>query len=127
MSLRPGLLLAAGLAAAAPAATRDRDPLGEFAGRVPGPAVNCLAADRAGNLVALDERTLVYRESSRRIWRNDLPDACPGLNDNSLLVIELFGSGPCKGDRFHTVQRGSSIPGPSCRLGSFVPYDKPRP
>ncbi|MES2046539.1 MAG: hypothetical protein V4475_21925 [Pseudomonadota bacterium] len=127
MSLRPGLLLAAGLAAAAPAATRDRDPLDEFAGRVAGPAVNCLSADRAGNLVALDERTLIYRESRRRIWRNDLPDACPGLNDDSLLVIELFGSGPCKGDRFHPVQRGSNIPGPSCRLGSFVPYDKVKP
>ena len=127
MNLRPGLLLAAGLAATAPAATRDRDPLSEFAGRVAGAPVRCLNADRAGNLQGLDERTLIYRESGRRIWRNDLPDACPGLDDDSLLVIELFGGGPCKGDRFHAVERGSSIPGPSCRLGSFVPYVKPKP
>ena len=126
MNLRPGLLLAAGLAATAPAATRDRNPQNEFAGRVAGAPVRCLAASHAGNLQALDQRTLVYRESARRIWRNDLPDACPGLDDDAILVIELFGSGPCEGDRFHTVQRGSNIPGPSCRLGSFVPYDKPK-
>jgi hypothetical protein len=127
VSVRPALLLAAGLAAAAPATTRDRDPLSEFAGRVAGAPVSCLTADHAGGLQALDRRTLIYRESARRIWRNDLPDVCPGLDDDSLLVIELFGSGPCKGDRFHAVQRGSGIPGPSCRLGSFVPYVKPKP
>ena len=126
MNLRPGLLLAAGLAATAPAATRDRNPQSEFAGRVAGAPVRCLAASHAGNLQALDQRTLVYRESARRIWRNDLPDACPGLDDDAILVIELFGSGPCEGDRIHTVQRGSNIPGPRCRLGSFVPYDKPK-
>ena len=127
MTLRAGLLLAAALAATAPAATRDRDPQAEFAGRVAGAPVRCLASSRAGNLQVRDQRTLIYRESSRRIWRNDLGAACPGLNDDSILVIELFGSGPCEGDRFHTVQRGSNIPGPSCRLGSFVPYDKPKP
>lgn len=124
---RAGLLLAIGLAAAAPAATRRHDPLDVFTGRVAGKAERCLPFDRAGNLEVLDDRTLVYRESNRRIWRNDLPDACPGLNDDSILVIQLYGSGPCKGDLFHTVQRGSSIPGPVCPLGSFVPYDKPRP
>lgn len=124
MILRPGLLLAAGLAATAPAATRDRDPLSEFAGRVAGAPVRCLTADRAGSLQALDQRTLIYRESSRRVWRNDLPDACPGLDDDAILVIQLYGTGPCKGDLFHTIQRGSSIAGPMCRLGSFVPYVK---
>jgi len=124
MSPRPGLLLAAGLAATAPAATRDRDPLSEFTGRVAGTPVRCLNADRAGSLQALDQRTLIYRESNRRIWRNDLPDACPGLDDDSILVIELFGGGPCKGDTFRAVRRGSGIPGPMCRLGSFVPYVK---
>jgi hypothetical protein len=126
MSARPGLLLAAGLASVTPAATHDRDPLREFAGRVAGAPVRCLDADRAGNLMALDQRTLVYRESGRRIWRNDLPAACPGLNDDSIIVIELFGNGPCQGDRFHTIERSGGIPGPSCRLGSFVPYDKPK-
>lgn len=127
MMLRAELLLAAGLAATAPAATHDRDPLGEFAGRVAGTPVRCLDASRAGDLQILDQRTLIYRESARRIWRNDLGAMCPGLDDDSILVIELFGTGPCEGDRFHAVQRGSNIPGPSCRLGSFVPYDKPKP
>jgi hypothetical protein len=125
---RPALLLAAGLAAAAPAATHDNAVATTFDGRVAGAPVNCLSADRAGNIVALDARTLVYRESARRVWRNDLPDACPGLDDDSILVFELFGGGPCKGDHFRTIERsGGSIPGPICRLGSFVPYDRPRP
>ena len=127
MTLRAGLPLAAGLAAAAPAETRDRDAPGEFAGRVAGKPQRCLDSSRAGDLQVLDERTLVYRESARRIWRNDLPAACPGLDDDAILVIELYGTGPCEGDRFHAVQRGSNIPGPSCRLGSFVPYEKSKP
>jgi hypothetical protein len=125
---RVALLAAAGLAAAAPAATHDDAIAKAFAGRVAGAPVACLGADRAGNLQALDARTLVYRESARRIWRNDLPDACPGLDDDSIIVIELYGTGPCKGDHFRTIERtGGSIPGPICRLGSFVPYDKPKP
>ncbi|CAN5423638.1 hypothetical protein BH10PSE14_BH10PSE14_41150 [soil metagenome] len=128
MTFRPALLLAAGLAATAPAATHDDAVARTFAGRVAGTAANCLSADRTGNIVALDARTLVYRESARRVWRNDLPDACPGLDDDAILVFELFGSGPCKGDHFRTIERGGgSIPGPICRLGSFVPYDRPRP
>ncbi|MFA5964620.1 MAG: hypothetical protein WC804_11440 [Sphingomonas sp.] len=128
MIARPALLLAAGLAAAAPAATHDDVVARTFAGRIAGAPVDCLAADRTGNITALDARTLVYRESARRLWRNDLPHACPGLDEDSILVFELFGSGPCKGDNFRTIERGvGGIPGPTCRLGSFVPYDKPKP
>lgn len=128
MIARRALPFVALLAAAAPAATHDDAVAKVFAGRVAGAPVNCLSADRAGNLQALDARTLVYRESGRRLWRNDLPDACPGLDDDSIIVIELYGTGPCKGDHFRTIERGGgSIPGPICRLGSFVPYDKPRP
>ena len=127
MSIRPALLLAAMVAAAAPAATHDRDPLRVFDGRVAGAPVSCLSGDQAGELQPLDQRTLIYRQSARRIWRNDLPDACPGLNDDAILVIERYGTGPCKGDTFYTIARSGGIPGPVCRLGSFVPYDKPKP
>ena len=75
----------------------------------------------------LDQRTLIYRESGRRVWRNDLPDLCHGLDGDQILVIEIHGgNGPCRGDTFRTIERGGSTPGPICRFGSFVPYDKPK-
>jgi hypothetical protein len=38
------------------------------------------------------------------------------------LVVELHGSQYCRNDRFRTVSAGSTIPGPSCFLGTFTPY-----
>jgi hypothetical protein len=69
--------------------------------------------------------TLLYRESGRRTWVNTLPDACPGLRSDAIPVFKIYGSQLCKGDNFETIDRGSGFRGASCRLGDFVPYDKP--
>ena len=114
------------IGAVAPAAPAREDPLArELAGRAPGKAVDCLDKSRADGPQIVDERTLIYRESGRRIWKNDLPEACRGMRPLDTLVIEMFGSQVCRNDHFRSYSSGSTIPGAICRLGSFTPYDKP--
>lgn len=113
------------LGAAAPAAPR-KDALAEaLAGRVAGKPVDCVEHSRLDGPQIIDEKTLIYRESGRRIWRNDLIAACPGLRPMDTLVVDVFGSQLCRNDHFRSVSPGMTIPGAICLLGKFTPYDKP--
>lgn len=96
-------------------------------GRVAGKTVDCVATSRVNGPDIIDNKTILYRESGRRIWRNDLPSACPFLRPNQILVLELYGSNMCKNDMFSVIERGGvAIPIGKCRLGQFTPYEKPR-
>jgi len=130
MSARRALIAAAAIctiAAGATFAASHDDPLAKaLAGRAAGAPQTCVENSMLGNAQIIDNRTLLYRETGRRIWRNDLPEACPGLHDDSRLIVDVYGSQLCQNDRFRAVDFGSHIPGPYCRFGKFVPYDKPK-
>jgi len=116
------------VAAGAMAADSDsdaRDLAKALAGRTPGKPVDCVSSSWVGGPQIIGNRTLIYREVGR-VLRNDLPAACPGLDDDSIIVSEIHGSQLCRNDLFYTLQRGSRIPGPHCRLGKFTPYEKPK-
>jgi hypothetical protein len=119
--IRAALLVAA-LAAAT--ASDSKDLAKALAGRVPGKPETCLSNTRTVAPQVIGDSVLLYRDGTR-VWRNDLPDACPGLDDDAIVVTEVFGGQLCRNDQFYTLQRGGgSIPGPRCRLGNFVPWDK---
>lgn len=101
----------------------DRDLAKALDGRVAGKPQDCISSMGTNGPQIIDQRTILYRQGGK-VWRNDLPDSCPGLDDDDLLVIELWGSQMCRNDRFHANDRLSRIPGTSCRLGSFTPYVK---
>lgn len=118
------LLIAAMLGALTGADSRDLDRA--LAGRVAGAPVVCLSENVGSTPRVMNDRVLLYG-SGARIWRNDLAAPCPGLDDDALIVSELYGGQVCRGDKFYTLRRpGLRIPGPRCVLGAFVPYDKPR-
>jgi len=113
------------LGAAAPAAPKQDALAAELQGRVAGKPMDCVDKARLDGPQIIDDHTLIYRESGRRVWRNDLPDACPGLRPMDTMVIEVWGNQMCRNDHFRSYAPGSSIPGAICRLGTFTPYDKP--
>ena len=118
------LLLVALLGGVATSDSKDLDRA--LAGRVAGNPVQCLSTSRADSPQVFGDRVLLYRDGGR-LWRNDLPEACPGLDDDAIIVTEVYGGQLCRNDQFYTLQRGrSGIPGPRCRLGRFTPWDKPR-
>ena len=93
----------------------------ELAGRTAGEARSCIPVRLGQGLVIADLDTLVSRESGT-LWVSRLEGRCPGLRPRSSLVIDLHGGQYCRGDRFHTIETGSSVPGPTCVLGDFVPF-----
>jgi len=95
-----------------------------LAGRTAGEPVDCVANHQLDNPQIIDNRTLLYRESGQRIWRNDLPDACPSLRPDSIIIVKLYGSNLCRNDMIQPVERGARIPGAMCRLGRFTPYER---
>lgn len=113
---------------AAPAAQKKPkpDPLTEaLAGRVAGKPTDCIDPQFTDGPQIIDNRTLIYRQG-RRVWRNDLPAACPSLQPQVTLIVKRWGSQLCSNDTFRVLETGSSIPSPICRFGNFTPYDKPK-
>lgn len=102
------------------------DPLATaLAGRVAGKPTDCIDPQFSDGPQVIDDHTLIYRQG-RRIWRNDLPAACPSLNPQSTLIISRWGGQLCRNDTFRTIETGSTIPSGICRFGDFTPYDRPK-
>jgi hypothetical protein len=103
-------------------AQRDLDDA--LKGRVAGKPQDCLFSPSSVNGPQIvDQGTILYRDG-KRVWRNDLAAACPSLDHDDILVVEMHGSQICKNDLFRPIDRGSQIPGAYCRFGQFTPYVK---
>jgi hypothetical protein len=98
----------------------------QLAGKVAGEPVNCLNSNsRSYQTIRVSDDILLYRASGNLVYRNQLRGSCPGLaRDDDVMVIRSHGTGTCKGDLFHLVDRASGIRGPTCVFGEFVPYRK---
>lgn len=56
------------------------------------------------------------------VWRNPLPDACPGLKANDAFSFETSLNELCNTDIIYVVQKlANRAPGPACALGMFAP------
>ena len=92
--------------------------------RVAGPPQKCVSISQLGQPVVYGSATILYSGSGRTEYRNDLLSRCPGLDDDDLIVTEIYGSQLCSGDPIQPVDRFSGIGGRVCRLGDFIPYTK---
>jgi len=113
------------VAAAATAADSNKNLDKALAGRLAGAPTDCIDNSMAEGPQVIDERTILYR-SGRHVYRNTLEAACPSLDWDKVLVVELHGNQICLNDHFRVLARGTTIPGPVCLFGKFVPYDKPK-
>lgn len=91
--------------------------------KVPGRPVSCIPSNSIDQTIRVSDSILLYRVSGRLVYKNDLRGTCPGLaRDNDVMVSTVHGTGPCRGDIIHLVDRTSGMQGPSCVLGDFTPY-----
>lgn len=107
------------LVALALAAARD-DPL---AGRVAGPAVDCIDLDRVQGPQFADDSAILYRQSLSRIWRTQPIGRCTTTEPGDGLIVEVQGRRLCRNDRFR-VRSAGYVNKAVCRFDRFVPYDK---
>ena len=99
-----------------------------LAGKTPGKPVGCLPSWRSNDMVVIDDNTVVFRDTARRVYRNDFRGgACSQLgNGFYTLVTKSTGSGLCSGDLAQVVDVKSGFTVGSCVIGDFVPYEGPR-
>ena len=97
-------------------------------GKVAGPPQSCLPNYRAGDMVVIDENTLLFRDGSNRVWRTDLRGPCSGLGrpGTALLTRQFGGSGLCSGEIAQVIDTQGGFTVGSCSIGEFVPYTGPR-
>jgi hypothetical protein len=97
----------------------------QISGKTPGAAVRCISQFQQANMIRVSDDLLLYRVSGRLVYENRLKSPCPGLADDSdIIVSEQYGGQQCSGDLLRLVDRVGGIPGPVCVLGDFVPYRK---
>ena len=90
--------------------------------------VACIDAGRIAGRRAESNRALVFELSDGRTLRNDLPQACPGLERASqfgTLAVDPIESRMCRGD-FVRIYDPADLPVggikslPRCRLGTYT-------
>ena len=114
-------LLLACCAEPPPVAERAGPPR-ELVGRVAGKPQNCVPLEQGQSLrIAGDGHVLLYG-FGRTLWVNHLGQC--SLNPDDVLVTRLYGSSYCRGYIVQSVDRTSHIPGPTCILSDFVPYNR---
>ena len=97
----------------------------ELAGRTAGAPADCIELPRVEGPMIVDSRTILYRQSGKRIWRADVGETCTALREDMSLIVRPSNSRLCRNDLFQPIEPGARIPGATCRFGKFVPYDKP--
>ena len=88
-----------------------------------GPAATCLIAGRQLDYKAVSEDLLLIRSGGR--WhRSRLPEGCPGLKPNMILVRREASPRVCANDLFEVKDNFTPQQFSLCRLGPFEPLAK---
>jgi hypothetical protein len=96
-------------------------------GKVAGAPQSCLPRYRSEDMIVVDDNTILFREGSNRVWRNNPAGGCSGLGrPGTALVTRSFGgTGLCRGEIATVVDTASGFTVGSCSLGDFVPFTGP--
>lgn len=97
----------------------------ELAGKVAGAPTNCISRIPQADLRVISDSVLLYRVSSRLVYRNDLIGRCTGLQRGDTLITQGYGSQICRGDIARVADLPSGMVTGSCALGDFTPYRPP--
>lgn len=127
------LLLAAGACMSIDSEPAQRDPEAVqqleryLGGKVAGSAQACLPSYRADDMTVVDERTILFRDGARRVWRNDIAGGCSGLGRPGTALVTRRSGGPglCRGEIAQIVDTATGMTVGSCALGDFVPFEAP--
>lgn len=96
-----------------------------LAGKAAGAPLSCLPAWRSGNMVVIDDATVVFRDSANRVYVNNFRDGCPNLGSGwYALLTRHTGTSLCSGEIAQVLDTSSGMTVGSCVLGEFVPYTR---
>jgi hypothetical protein len=122
MPAMAGLVAVAALVAA-PADARQKKDDGLVA---VGEPVSCIQLNTIRNSNVRDDRTIDFETNGRKVYRNTLPNSCPGLGFEQRFAYKTSTSQLCSVDIITVLQSAGSglMQGASCGLGTFQPMEK---
>lgn len=116
------ILLVASLAAlGACASDPDRVPNSQRTWTPQGEPVSCITTRNIRSMHVLDDHTIDFMTSSTRMFRNELPQRCPGLAFNRAVKHNSRTSQLCSVNTITIIQGGGVPRGATCGLGRFQP------
>ena len=117
----------AAIALAIPALTSAEDELPRWQqARAVGEPENCIPLSQIRSTQVHDDRTIDFRMTGGRIYRNTLPHECSGLGFEEAFSYRTSLSRLCSTDIIHVIRQGGlDLPGASCGLGQFQPIEYP--
>jgi hypothetical protein len=97
-----------------------------LAGKVAGPPQSCLRAHSRRDMQAIDDRTIVFRESAARVWVMRPQSPCNLLSAGPYALVTRTPTDQfCRGDIGEVVDTLTGTSVGSCAFGDFVPYTRP--
>ena len=96
----------------------------DLAGFTAGEPRRCLPRQANSGVESYGETTLIFRVSSKLVYRNDVRNgSCPRIGNSRALITTSYGSGQlCSGDRASSADLVAGFDSGFCILGDFVPY-----
>ena len=96
-------------------------------GRAPGQPQGCLQTLRTQDQIVIDENTILYRDGSKRLWRNEMRGPCNGLGRPGTAIVtrQVSGGSLCSGEIAQIIDTSGGFTVGSCSFGDFVPYTGP--
>ena len=124
---KSAIVLAAALAVPAlvgcvPAADANRQPVIKAPAAVSvGQPVSCIQTNLIHDTKVWDDYTIDFVMTDGTRYRNTLAGRCPNLGFDQRFGYKTATSSLCNVDTITVLPTSSSIPGPTCGLGPFVP------
>jgi hypothetical protein len=91
------------------------------AATVAGEPVSCVQTTLIRNTRVWDDQTIDFVMSNGTRYRNTLPNRCPTLGFEEKFAYTTATTSLCDLDTITVLPTGSSVAGPTCGLGKFVP------
>jgi hypothetical protein len=106
-------------ATASVAGARDRNAVPDATPT--GDAVNCVQLTNIRSTQVHGDSTIDFHMAGGKVYRNTLPNSCPGLGFEERFLYKTSLSQLCSVDIITVLQSPGITPGPSCGLGKFQP------
>ena len=100
-----------------PGAARDRTPPATPAGK----PLSCIPLSAIRSTEVRSDRVIDFIANGRRVYRNTLPNDCPGLGFEQRFSYATSLSQLCSTDIITVLYSTPGGRGPSCGLGTFQP------
>lgn len=112
---------------AAPLDAKQQSRLAQLLGdKVAGTQRSCLPNWRTHDMVAIDDSTLIFRESPGRVWLQKPKNPCNLLSMGPYALVTRSSIGQlCNGDIAQVIDTMSRTNVGSCVMGDFTPYTRP--